>query len=72
MEQNSGVKYATICRERHGLNIHKHFLLVAVILGEETWVAEEQLWEGDFSITFISFEFVLCEYIIYSKNKYII
>ena len=35
MQQNSGVNYA-ICRERQGLNIHKHFLLVAVILGEET------------------------------------
>lgn len=35
MQQNSGVNYA-ICRERQGLNIHKHFLLVAVIFGEET------------------------------------
>lgn len=31
-------------------------------------MAEEQLWEGDFTITFVSFEFVLCECITYSKN----
>lgn len=34
-QNNNGVNYA-ICRERRGLNIHKRFLLVAVILGEET------------------------------------
>lgn len=66
-QNNNGVNYA-ICRERWGLNIHKHFLLVAVILGEETWVAEEQLWEGECYITFVSFEFILCDYVAYSKN----
>lgn len=29
------VKYTTICKERCGLNIHTHFLLVAVVLEEE-------------------------------------
>lgn len=67
MEQNN----ATNCRERHGLNIHKHFLLVVVILGEETWVADQQLWEGDFTTIFLSFEIVLCGYITHSENKYI-
>lgn len=31
-------------------------------------MAEEKLWEGDFTIAFVSFEFVLCECITYFKK----
>lgn len=33
-------------------------------------MAEEKLWEGDFTIAFVSFEFVLCECITYFKKKH--